>query len=106
MSPSNQLHYQQKLKEIKARRLSTQQRVVSFLYSTVFWLLLFVLLERVQYVWVPYVIAIQSFSHILLGYLTYFFAALFFVVWFYLIYRTFKLALKYLLRGMSGIREH
>lgn len=105
MPKTDQQHYQQKLQEIQARKLNTQQRVVSFLWSAVFWLLLFLLAERIQYAWVPYVVSIQSFSHLIQGYLTYFFAALFFVVWFYLIYRTFKLALKYFIRGLSGIRE-
>ena len=105
MTDKKQQHYQQKLKDIQSRHLSFKQRLIALLVSAVFWLLLFLLAERVQYVWVPYVVSIQKFNHLIDGYLTYFFATLFFVVWFYLIYRTFQLALKYLIRAFSGIKE-
>lgn len=105
MSEKNQQHYQQKLKDIQSRNLSVKQRLIALFLSIVFALLLFLLAERIQYVWVPYVISIQSFSYLLRGYLTYFFASLFFLVWFYLIYRAFQLALKYLIRALSGIKE-
>ncbi len=105
MTKTDKQNYQQKLKDIQSRNLAAKQRLLALFLSAVFWLLLFLLAERIQYVWVPYVVSIQAFSHLIQGYLTYFFATLFFVVWFYLIYRTFQLALKYLIRALSGVRE-
>jgi len=105
MTNNDKQHYQQKLKDIQARNLGVQDRLVALILSVFFWLLLYLLAERVQHVWVPYVISIQSFSHLMSGYLTYAFATLFCLVWFYLIYRTFQWALKYLIRSLSGVKE-
>ena len=105
MTNKNKEHYQQKLKDIQARNLGVKERFIALVLSAVFWYLLFLLAERIQPVWIPYVVAIQSFSHLFYGYLTYFFAGLFFLVWFYLIYRCFQLALKYLIRALSGVKE-
>ncbi|MGJ8662420.1 MAG: hypothetical protein ACSHWU_02165, partial [Marinicella sp.] len=98
MSELNKSHYQDKLAVIQARNLSITGRFISLLFSIGCWVLLYQLVTRIQYLWVPYVIEIQKFSHVLNSYLTYFFATLFIIVWFYLLYQTFQWALKYLLR--------
>lgn len=105
MTEADQSRYQQKLAAIQARNLTAFQRRVSLVLSIGFWTVLYLLVTRIQNIWVPYVIEIQQFSHLLNGYLTYFFAALFFIVWFYLLYRVFQTALKYLLRCFSGVKE-
>lgn len=105
MTKNKPQYYQQKLEQIKARNLNIYQRFLSLFISAAFWLLLFLLAKRIQYVWVPYVVEIQKFSHLFNKYITYFFATLFIIVWFYLIYRTFNLALRYLLRALSGVKE-
>ncbi len=105
MTKHNSEHYQAKLKAIQARNLNMKQRATACLQSVFFWVLLYVMVKWVYHLWVPYVIEIQKFSQLAHGYLTYFFAALFVVVWLYLLYRTFQLALKYFLRLLSGVKE-
>ncbi len=101
----DQQHYQQKLQAILDRNLSWQQRLFAGMVSILYWILLYAMVKWIYHLWVPYVVAIQKFSHLSGGYLTYFLATLFILVWLYLLYRVFQQALKYLIRTLSGVKE-
>ncbi len=105
MTTKDHRYYQNKLKAIQARHLRPAQRLLAFCIAVIFWCLLYLLGKKIHYLWVPFVVEIQKFSHLLNKYLTYFFAVLFIVVWFYLLYRIFNLALKFTLRAFSGLKE-
>lgn len=105
MKAKDQDYYQKQLQIIQARNLSGKHRSMALVFALAYWGLLFLLIRYVAYVWIPYVTFVQQWSNWLNGWLTYFFATLFVLLWLYAIYAVFQQGLKYWLRCLSGVRE-